>query len=60
MPAPDPVIVLAVTMPFVVAAALCREFLVLRAARRELDSYLHWLLEDAAGPVSVARLHPWC
>jgi hypothetical protein len=59
MPAATPVVILAVTAWFVVAAALCRQVLVLRAGRRELDLYLRWLLEQTVGPVSLVRSQPW-
>lgn len=58
MPA-APVVALAVSILLVVVVALCQEVLAIRAIRRELDSYLRWLLEDAAGPVSVARPESW-
>jgi hypothetical protein len=58
MPPTGPVL-LAVATLFVVAAGLFRQVLVTRAARRELDRYLQWLLECAAGPVSVALPYPW-
>lgn len=38
---------------------LCRRALERRSTRRELDSYLRWLLDEAAGPVSVGRLRRW-
>ena len=59
MPVPSLVVLLAVTALVVVAAALCREALYVRAARRELDGYLRWLLEDTTGPVSLVRLPRW-
>ena len=54
-----PPVLLAVVTLLLVSAALCRHVLVLRAVRRELDGYLRWLLEDAAGPVSVAQPFLW-
>ena len=50
---------LAVATPVVVSTALCRQVLLLRAMRRELDGYLRWLLEETAGPVSVAPPPRW-
>ena len=57
--AASPIVFLAVFVLLVVAAGLVREVLVLRAGRREIDRYLRWLLEDAAGPVSVAPQPLW-
>ena len=59
IPAVSPVVILAVAAWFVVASALCRQFLVVRAGRRDLDLYLRWLLEQTVGPVSLARSQPW-
>lgn len=61
MPAPFLVVLLAVTTLVLVAAALGREVLVLRARRRrDLDGYLRWLLQHATGPVNVSRpLRPY-
>jgi len=56
MQAPFLVVLLAVTTLVVVAAALCREVLVIRVRqRRDLDCYLQWLLEHATGPLRVKR-----
>lgn len=51
MPPIAPVL-LAIASLLVVAAGLFRQVLEVRAVRQELDSYLRWLLEDAAGPVA--------
>lgn len=59
IPANAPFVALAVTAQLAVVAGLFRQVLVTRAERRELDDYLQWLLEHAAGPVSVARRHAW-
>ena len=61
MMAAFPVVLFAVAVLVVVAAALCRQVLVLRVrARRDLDCYLQWLLEHATGPVNVSRgLHSY-
>jgi hypothetical protein len=58
MPAAAPVVILAVTAWFGVAAALCRHTVMLRAERREVDLYLRWLLQQAVGPVSLVRSQP--
>lgn len=50
---------LAVLVLLAVATGLLREYRAVRMARRELDSYLQWLLWEAAGPVRVAVPHPW-
>ena len=56
MPGAFLLVLLAVTALVVVAAALCREVLVIRfRARRDLDGYLQWLLKHATGPVNVNR-----
>jgi hypothetical protein len=59
MPLPPFVVLLAVTVLVVVTTALCREVLVLRSWRRDLDRYLRWLMEDATGPLSLARPPRW-
>lgn len=51
-------VVLAVVTILIVAVALMREVLKLRAGRRELDGYLRWLLQEATGPLRVASLRP--
>ena len=43
----------ALVMQSAVVAGLLRHVRATRAARRQLDSYLQWLLEDAAGPARV-------
>ena len=56
MPAPFPIVLLAVISLLVVTVALCREVLVLRVReRRDLDCYLQWLLQHASGPANVSR-----
>ena len=50
---------LALTTLLVVGAALCRHVAGVRATRRELDRYLRWLLDETAGPVSVAQPRRW-
>lgn len=53
------VVLLAVTTLVLVAAALCREVLLIRGReRRDLDCYLQWLLEHATGPVKVSLSRP--
>ncbi|HET9769244.1 MAG TPA: hypothetical protein VFS16_00045 [Acidimicrobiia bacterium] len=53
------VLTVAVITPAAVAAGLARQFLAARVARREIDSYLRWLLDEAAGPVTVTRPCRW-
>ena len=54
-----PAAALAVIVLLAVAIGLVREFRAARMARRELDSYLRWLLQESAGPIRVAGPHPW-
>ena len=59
MPAAQLAIFLAITTLLVVGVALCRHVLVQRAIRRDLDRYLRWLLNETAGPVTVAQPQRW-
>jgi hypothetical protein len=48
------VVLLAVSTLVVVATALYREVFALRG-RRDVDQYLQWLMQNAIGPVRLAR-----
>jgi len=52
------VVVFVVTALLVVWVGLVHRVLVTRP-RRELDRYLCWLLENTAGPLSVAPPYRW-
>jgi len=51
-------VVLAVTALLAVWAGLVHRVLITRT-RRELDRYLCWLLENTAGPLTIAPPYRW-
>lgn len=53
MTSPITAVVVALALQIMVMTGLVQHVRGIRAVRRELDRYLRWLIDEAAGPISV-------